>query len=86
MFWGCLGLSFVVYWVLEISIDECYIAQTLYWLLFLAVMVYVELSVPDLHYGWFKWVTIFGASFYWTITGPAPGFRKKKENEQASSM
>ncbi len=84
LFWGCLVLSFVVYWVLEIAIDECYIAQTLYWVLFLAAVVYVELSVPNLHYGWFKWVTLFWASFYWTITGPAPGFRKKKESEQAS--
>lgn len=84
LFWGALALTFVVYWVLEIAIDECYIAQTLYWLLCLAAVLYVEISIPQLHYGWFKWITIFWAMFYWTITGPAPGFRKKKENEQAS--
>ncbi|WP_353485492.1 hypothetical protein, partial [Haliscomenobacter sp.] len=83
LFWGVLTLTFLVYWVLEITIGECYIAQTLYWVMCLAVVVYVEISVPQLHYGWFKWITIFWAMFYWTITGPAPGFRKKKENEQA---
>ncbi|WP_373550188.1 hypothetical protein [Haliscomenobacter sp.] len=84
LFWACLGLAFVGYWVLEIAIDECYIAQTLYWFLFLAAVLYVEISDPSLHYGWFKWVTIFWALFFWTITGPAPGFHKKKENEEAS--
>jgi hypothetical protein len=81
--WACLMLAFVVYWLLEIIIDESTIAQSIYWLLFLAAILYVEISVPHQHYGWFKWITIFWALFFWTITGPSPGFRKKAEKEQA---
>lgn len=81
IFWTCLLLAFVVYWALEITIDESGIAQTLYWSLFLGSILYVEISNPSLHYGWFKWVIVFWALFFWTITGPAPGFRKKQENE-----
>lgn len=81
LFGACLLLSFVVYWALEITIDESGIAQTIYWSLFLATMLYVEISNPSLHYGWFKWVIVFWTLFFWTITGPAPGFRKRQENE-----
>lgn len=81
IFWTCLILAFVVYWALEITIDESNVAQTLYWLFCIAAVLYVEISVPDQHYGWFKWVTIFWALLFWTITGPAPGFRKKTGNE-----
>lgn len=82
LFWGCLALAFIVYWLLEISIGESNIAQSLYLLLFLVAIAAVEIFAPGQHYAWFKWITIFWALFFWTITGPAPGFRKKKENEK----
>jgi hypothetical protein len=84
VFLACLVLTFVVYWLLEVIIGESNIAQTLYWLMCLGLVIYVEVSIPNQHYSGFKWITIFWALFFWTITGPAPGFRKKKENEQKS--
>jgi hypothetical protein len=82
LFLAYLSLAFVVYWVLEISIGESNIAQTLYLMLCLASILFVEIFVPNQHYEWIKWVTVFWALFFWTITGPAPGLRKKKESER----
>lgn len=82
LFWAVLMLAFVVYWILEISIGESNIAQSLYLLLCLTALALVEIFAPHQHYAWFKWVIVFWALLFWTITGPAPGFRKKRENEK----